>query len=78
MQDFGDVEGSVCIMLRIWDVQDMRFSGCEMLRCGILWCEILGMHNAQDVECFRCEMFEMWNVRDVKCLGCGMLKMWDV
>ena len=36
MQDFGDVEGSVCIMLRIWDVQDMRFSGCEMLRCGIL------------------------------------------
>ena len=31
MQDFGDVEGSVCIMFKMWDVQDMRFSGCEIL-----------------------------------------------
>ena len=55
-------------MFGMWDVRDVRCSGCAML----------GMWNVRDVGCSGGGMFGMWDVRDVGCSGCGMFGMWDV
>ena len=50
-------------MFGMWDVRDVRCSGCAML----------GMWNVRDVGCSGGGMFGMWDV------GCGMFAgMWNV
>ena len=55
-------------MFGMWDVRDVRCSGCAML----------GMWHVRDVGCSGGGMFGMWDVRDVGCSGCGMFGMWNV
>ena len=64
MQEWSNINNSdtILFLFGMWDVQDVRCSGCDIFRMWDVW----------DVEYSGCGMFGMWYVRDV---GCGM---WDL
>ena len=57
-------------MFEMWDLQDVRFSGCGMFLMRDVW-DV----DVRNLGSSGCEMFGMWDSRDVECSGCGM---WDV